>query len=278
MQFGNVAFIIWRESVEALLVIGILNAWLAQQPETLARKGRVYLWSGVVAGLGVAALLGAALIYFAETLSDDVQQIYQTVIVLVAAVLIVQMVFWMRRHGRTLKRDIETSLTTARANANWWRVFLLALVAVAREGSETVVFLSGTLEAARHGALGAALVAAALGFTLALATYGALQMGSRILSWRTFFRITEILLLLLAGALLMTSVDNLVSLDVLPTLSGRLWDTSRLLPDGGPVGGLISALTGYRAKPSGVEVLVLLSYWAALAAILFRPRAAVARA
>ena len=30
-QLGNVAFVIWRESVEALLVIGILNAWLARQ-------------------------------------------------------------------------------------------------------------------------------------------------------------------------------------------------------------------------------------------------------
>ena len=40
----------------------------------------------------------------------------------------------------------KTSLTAASDNANWWRVFLLALIAVAREGSETVVFLSGTIE------------------------------------------------------------------------------------------------------------------------------------
>ena len=30
-QYGNVIFIVWRESIEALLVIGILQAWLGQQ-------------------------------------------------------------------------------------------------------------------------------------------------------------------------------------------------------------------------------------------------------
>ena len=272
MQFGNVAFIIWRESVEALLVIGILNAWLTQQPAAIARRGRVYLWAGVAAGLGVAAALGAALLYFADAFSDDVQQIYQTAIVLLAAALIVQMVFWMRAHGRTLKRDIETSLSTASAKANWWQVFVLAMIAVAREGSETVVFLSGTIEAARHGALGSAILAALLGLALAIATYAALQMGSRIVSWRTFFRVTEIVLLLLAGALLLTGVDNLIGLDVLPALSGRLWDTSRILPDGGAFGGMVSSLTGYRAKPNLMEVLALAVYWLAILWLL-RPRA-----
>ena len=42
-------FIVWRESVEALLVIGILQAWISQQSEG-SRLGR-FLWAGVVLGL-----------------------------------------------------------------------------------------------------------------------------------------------------------------------------------------------------------------------------------
>jgi high-affinity iron transporter len=272
MQFGNIVFIIWRESVEALLVIGILNAWLAQQPVASARRGRMFLWSGVVAGLVAAALLGVVLMYFSEIFSDDVQQIYQTVIVLLAAALIVQMVFWMRHHGRTLKRDIETSLSAASESANWWRVFVLALIAVAREGSETVVFLSGTIEAARHGGEGGAVTAALVGFAFAIGTYGILQAGSKILSWRTFFRITEIMLLLLAGSLIVTGLDDLIGLGIAPSLSGRLWDTSALLSDSGPVGGLVSALTGYRARPNLAEVGILGLYWITIGTVLCRPR------
>ena len=197
-QFGNVAFIIWRESVEALLVIGILNAWLASQRE-IASRGRIFLWAGVATGLLVAVGLGVIFIAFGEAISDEAQQGYQTGAVLVAAALIIQMVFWMRRHGCTLKRELETSLQDAAARSSWWTVFILALVAVAREGSETVVFLFGTLAAIQHASLAGIIVAIIVGFALALATYYVLQLGSRVLSWRGFFGVTEGMLLRLAG-------------------------------------------------------------------------------
>ncbi len=276
MQLGNIVFIIWRESVEALLIIGILNAWLANQRE-IAHRGRIFLWSGVVAGLLVAAALGAVFIAFGEAIPDETQQTYQTGAILIAAVLIIQMVFWIRRHGRTLKRELETSLQDAAERANWWAVFFLALIAVAREGSETVVFLFGTLSAAQHSTL-AALAAVAVGFAAALATYYVLQLGSRILSWRTFFALTEIMLLFLAASLLVTGIENLSDLGVLPSLSGRLWDTSAILPDSGPIGGLLAALTGYRARPNLLDVLVYALYWGVILWALSRPRPAVSTA
>jgi high-affinity iron transporter len=276
-QLGNVAFVIWRESVEALLVIGILNAWLSRQQAEAAR-GKIYLWSGVAAGLLISVAFGLALVLFSEAMPDETQKAYQTAAVLIAAALIVQMVFWMRRHGRTLKRDIENSLQTAADRSNWWGVFVLALIAVAREGSETVVFLYGTLAAARSGEIAAPLAVAGLGLLLAIATYYLLQLGSKILSWRTFFRITEVMLLFLAASLLLTGVDNLIDLGALPTLSGRLWDSSAILPDSGPVGGLIGALTGYRARPDLMQVLVYGCYWLVIYGALFlsRPQAKTA--
>jgi high-affinity iron transporter len=267
-QLGNVAFIIWRESVEALLVIGILNAWLATQRE-IAGRGRLFLWAGVAAGLLVAVVLGVTFIAFGEAISEEAQQGYQTGAVLVAAALIIQMVFWMRRHGRTLKRELETSLQDAAARSSWWTVFILALAAVAREGSETVVFLFGTLAAAQLASLAGMIVAILTGFAFALATYYVLQLGSRVLSWRVFFGVTEIMLLLLAASLLVTGVENLGELGVLPTLSGRLWDSSAILPDSGPIGGLLAALTGYRARPNLMDVLVYALYWGVIFWTLF---------
>lgn len=273
-QFGNVAFIVWRESIEALLVIGILQAWLGQQGEDGRTRGRAFLWAGVAAGLLAAAALGAVLILFGDQLDDDHQQMFQTALMLLAAALIVQMIVWMRRHGRTLKRDLEGALQKAADSSNWWGVFVLAAVAVAREGSETVVFLAGTLSAAHGTALLYAGAAAAGGLALAVATYVALQWGSLLLSWRLFFRVTEVMLLLLAGSLLLTAADNLVSLGLLPRLSGRLWDASGLLADGGGFGGLFSALTGWRARPDLTELLVFLGYWGAMLWLLYRPQTA----
>ncbi len=257
---GQVAFVIWRESVEALLVIGILNAWLARQADpTFARRGRRFLWGGVAAGLGLAVVLGGVLMGFSEALPDEAQDYFQTGMVLIAAALILQMIFWLRRHGRSLKRDLEEGLEQARRDARHWSLLVLAMLAVAREGSETVVFLYGILavEPAEAGTVGAIV----LGFAAALLTYWLLQVGSRRLSWRLFFRATEIMLLFLALSLVMTGIEHLVSLGLIPGLTGPLWNSSFLIDDSGTVGGLVSALTGYRARPDLLAFLVYGGYW-----------------
>lgn len=270
-MLGNVIFVIWRESVEALLIIGILSTWL--QHNDIGGRGRIFLWSGVATGLLSAVAFGTVVALFSESISDNAQQTYQAIAVLVAAGLIVQMVVWMRKHGRTLKGEIETALKDASSQANWWGVFVLAAIAVAREGAETVVFLFGTIAAMKSTTLPATLAAVATGFALALATYYVLQLGSRVLTWRLFFRITEIMLLLLAASLLVAGVDILGDLGILPA-SHRVWDSSMILPDSGAFGGLLGALTGYRARPDATEILTYGLYWGAILWLLQRTKSA----
>lgn len=276
-MFGSIAFVVWRESVEALLVIGILDAWLRAETRDTGRA-RMFLWGGVVAGLAFAGLLAAVLVRLGEAISEEAQLTYTTVVVLVAAALILQMVFWMRKHGRSMKRDLEAQLSIAVVRRSWWGVFVLALVAVAREGSETVIFLYGILSSGAAGDLLSGVGAGLFGFALALLSYGLLQAGSRVLSWRLFFRITEVMLLFLACALLMTGIDGLIDLEVLPRLSRRLWDSGWLLSDGDATGGFISALTGYRATPNLMELLVFVGYWSLVLLVILRPRRSAAPA
>lgn len=273
-MFGSIAFVVWRESVEALLVIGILDAWLRTETRDTGRA-RMFLWGGVVAGLAFAGLLAALLVGLADVISEEAQLAYTTAVVLIAAALILQMVLWMRKHGRSMRRDLETQLSTAIARQSWWGVFVLALVAVAREGSETVIFLYGILSSGAAGNLLTGMGAGLFGFALALLSYGLLQAGSRVLSWRLFFRITEVMLLFLACALLMTGIDGLIDLEILPRLSRRLWDSGWLLSDGDATGGFISALTGYRATPNLMELVVFVGYWALILVLVFRPRRSV---
>ena len=69
------------------------------------------------------------------------------------------------------------------------------------------------------------------------------------------------MLLLLATALLVNGTEKLIGLSVLPALVDPLWDSAWLLDDGAPVGGLMAALTGYRAHPALLTVFVYLAYW-----------------
>ena len=263
---GNALFIVWRESTEAILVVGILHAWLLRHPE--ARRGMRYLWGGVAAGIALALALAAAMLGVATLLSESALEYFQLGLMLVAAGLIVQMVLWMRRHGRTLKRDLETDLQQNARAANWWGLLVVVAVAVGRESAETVVFLYGL--GAQNEAPWQFAMVILLGLAAGFATFWVLQQGGKYLSWRWFFRVTEILLLLLAGALIVSAVDKLIALDVLPALVDPIWDTSGLLDDSGRVGGLVASLTGYRARPALLPLLLLVAYWAALVPLLRR--------
>jgi len=118
-----------------------------------------------------------------------------------------------------------------------------------------------------------------LGVAAAFATFWLLQQGSRILSWRLFFRVSEILLLLLAGALLVSGIEKLIALDVVPALVDPVWNTSRLLDDSGRLGGLIASFTGYRSRPALLPLLALAAYWIVVCLLLNRSgRAAAAPA
>ena len=263
---ANALFIVWRESTEALLVVGILYAWLNKHPDV--RRGMRYLWGGVAAGVGLALALAAVMLGLARLLSEQGLEYFQLAMMLVASGLIVQMVFWMRRHGRTLKRELESDMQESAKAANWWGLLVVVALAVGRESAETVVFLYGL--GAQNEGVGRFLAVLVLGLAAAFATFWLLQKGGKVLSWRTFFRVSEILLLLLAGGLLVSAIDKLIALDVLPPLVDPTWDTSAVLDDSGRVGGLIASLTGYRARPALLPLIALAVYWAAMVAFLRR--------
>lgn len=268
---GQILFIVWRESVEALLVVGILHAWLSNG-DAAARKGLPWLWLGVGAGLLAAVGLGAALVGFTEVLSGDAQDYFQTAMVLAACVLIVQMVLWMKRHGRTLKRDMEMSLAESRRNANWWSVAVLAALAIAREGSETVIFLYG-LGFGQSGHVDVMQwLAVLMGLALALLTFYLLQLGGRIFSWRAFFRVTEVMLLFLGAGLFETGIDKLIDKEIVPTGIDMVWDTSHILDDSGTVGSLVATLTGYRAHPALANLIAYALFWLVVCVLLRRTR------
>lgn len=258
-MIAQIIFVVWRESIEALLVIGILQAWLRHNGQTLAR---VFLWGGVTAGLAGAAVLSFVLTRFGDSLPPEGQDIFQMVLMLMAAGLVVQMVLWMRRHGRTLKRELEAGLSEKLAEGRLWGIFALAMIAVMREGAEAAIFLQGIIAAT--GWTVEALTAIGAAFAAALASYGLLQLGGRVLSWRHFFKLTEIMLLLLACALFVDGTGYLVSLGVLP-YGQPLWNLSGLLDDAHPVGGVVAALTGYRASPDAVTLASWVIYWGGIA-------------
>lgn len=68
---GQVLFVVWRESFEALLVIGIIYTWVKRHPD--ADNGIKFLWIGVFLGIAVSILLALVLYGVFNVLSDRSQ-------------------------------------------------------------------------------------------------------------------------------------------------------------------------------------------------------------
>ena len=265
--------IVWRESVEAILVIAILYAWLRSNElhEELRRAGLRWLGYGVAGGLGLALALAAAMAALHGGLATSALEWMQTAILFAAAALIVQMVGWMREHGRTLKRELESGARRALATGNFAGLAVLAAIAVGREGAETVLFLYGLVVEQSGSGLAAVAGGAALGLLAALATFWLLSRGARWLSWPTFFRVSEVLLLVFASALAVGGVDRLLDMGVLQAEAPH-WDSAWLIDDARGVGNVLQQFAGYRARPDTYELAAWLGYWMLALAWLNRAR------
>lgn len=259
---GAPLFIVWRESVEALLVIGILYTWLRRE-NLLTLRNR--LWIGTGLGLLLAGLLAIAFWVAGNWFAGPGGEWFFTAMMAVAALLIMQMIVWMHRHGSGIKHVLEQEAAQSLQSSGGFGILLLAMIAVAREGSETVVFLAGVGAQQNGSSLGMFILGGVLGFILALATFWALQKFSKIIPWKWFFLGSEFVLLLIGGGLLVTAFDKAaaqISAYDLPEwlysfMDDPLWSTSSLIPDNSTLTGL----TGYHAEPSFMQVAVLVIYW-----------------
>jgi high-affinity iron transporter len=256
--------IVWRESVEALLVIGLLYAWSKRHPNR--RKHIRLLWAGVLSGGALAAVLAALMVLAGSWMSGPPGEWFQAGMSALASLLILQMVLWMQHNGRQLCNSLEARAEHALTHCRHSGLMLLAALAVAREGSEIVIFLYGGAGSTSASEM---LVGAALGVLLGALSFVLLQAGSFLLDWRRFFAISELLMISLGGAMLVNALDRatgqLMGQD-LPEqfyawLGDPIWDSSAWLDDGSRVGGMIAGLTGYRAMPSALSVVLLAGFW-----------------
>lgn len=256
--------IVWRESIEALLVVGILYSWLRRQPGR--QRALLHLWLGVGAGLLLAGLLAALMALAGHWMNSAGGEWFQVGLSLLACGLILQMVQWMNRNGCQMRQHLELRADTALHQGRLSGLALLAALAVAREGSETVVFLYGISVTTDATALA---LGAGGGLLLGLLCFAGLQAGSRFIAWRQFFLVSKVVLLLLGNALLMSALDRASSQWmamelrelIYAVLSEPMWDSSALLDDGSRLGALLSNLSGYRAMPTALHVSVLAYYW-----------------
>lgn len=256
-MFGT-AIIVFREVLEAALIIGIVAAATHDIPHS-----RRWLLAGLLAGLAGAGLVAAFTDAIASLASGIGQELFNAIVLGIAVVMLAWHNIWMAAHGAEMAVSARAAGGAIRDGRSECSVLLLIVgLAVLREGSETVLFLYGIAASgnSQSGMLFGGLLGAALG---AVAGY-ALYAGLLRVPLRWFFKATSLLVLLLAAGLAAQAARFLIQADLLPGLASPLWDTSHALPEDGVPGMLLHDLIGYDSRPSGMQ---LVFYFVVLAVI-----------
>ena len=156
-------FVTLREGVEAALVVGIVLACLGKAQQSQLNR---WVYLGVLAGL-VGSVLTGIIIFNSvaqvqqslPNLEPIIEPLFDSLFCAIAIIMLSWMLLWMTRQARSLKTDIEGSITTALtdADAAGVSIFSLVCIAVLREGIETVLFVFTTVKQSSIAAVGAAV-------------------------------------------------------------------------------------------------------------------------
>lgn len=266
------ALIVFREVLEAALVVGIVSAATRGVP-----RRNVWIGAGLALGLAGAVIVAA----FAEALAAAAagmgQELFNAVVLFAAVAMLGWHNIWMSRAGREIGRQVAAIGAAVRSAER--PISVLAAVvglAVLREGSEVVLFLYGTAAAQGTGA-GAMLAGGALGLALGIGAGMVVYFGLIRFAGRYLFAITSGLILFLAAGMAAQGAAFLSQAGYLPALGHGVWDSSWLIADRGALGTLLHTLIGYTARPDGIQVVFYGVTLITIAALMYAFRSPAAR-
>lgn len=255
-----------REGIEAALIVGIVAAFLSQEGRRDMLRN---VWVGVLLAVLVCFGIGIGLQLLNRELPERGQEMLETVIGLVAVGIVTFMIFWMRRHSRGLKGELEGGAARALAAGSAMALVGMAFFAVLREGIETAVFLVALFQNADDSA--AAVVGALLGIMAAVGIgYGIYRGGVR-LDLARFFRLTSVVLVFVAAGLLASVAHSAAEVGWLPVAQGQAVDLSWFVVPDTWTSALITGMLGFRPQMSGAQVGVYLAYLVPMLAYVLWP-------
>jgi len=195
-----------REGVEAALIVGITLAYLAKiQRSDLRRVVYVALAAAFTCSIAVAIVISR---------TQFNQDIFEGVVMLVAALFVVTMIWFMGRAAKKLKGEIESRVGGFATKGSRLGLFLFVFLMVLREGVETVLILAA-VEFNSTQLL--SFMGTLIGVLLAIIFGVMFVKGSVRINLQRFFRVTTVILVFVAAQLVVSGLHELSENGVLPS-------------------------------------------------------------
>jgi high-affinity iron transporter len=256
-----------REGLEIALVLAIVTAYLV-------KSGRSDDLRSILVGSALAALVcivaGVIVQVFTDGLVGKAEQATEGFLALASCAVLTWMIFWMRRNSRSMGGELRAKVdaaTTAQA------LTILAFIAVAREGFETVLFLLGAETQSASG--NQVVVGGLFGLAVAAGLGWLIYVGGRHIDLGTFFKITGALMILFAAGLAGNAVHELRQLAGFTSgwLIEPMWNITSGPLASGTFYDFIQGLFGWAPAAERIRVLAYFAYAAPVLWLYLRPGA-----
>jgi high-affinity iron transporter len=245
-----------REGLEAGLVVGILVAYLQKIDR---RDVLPKLWIGIAGAILISLGIGAALTFGPYGLSFQGQEILGGSLSIVAVGMVTWMIFWMARHARNLKGELQGRLDRAIAGSAIGLV-VLGVVSVGREGVETALFVWASISSSGNAVLGT--LGAIVGILVSVVIAYLIYRGLVRINLSKFFFSTGIFLVIVAAGVLAYGVRDLQEAGVIPGIGAYAYNLVSVIPLSSWYGAILSGIFNFVPEPTWAQVVVWILYTA----------------
>jgi high-affinity iron transporter len=253
---GSSLLITLREGLEIALVLAIITAYLNK---TGRRDRRNAVWVGAGAAAAACILSGAAFQVLVGDFTGKWEQFIEGFLALAAVAILTWMIFWMRGHARGIASNLHQRIDDA-IDRSFTALAVVAFVAVAREGFETVLFLLGAETSSASGT--EVVIGGLIGLAISAVVGVLFYYGSDRINLQKFFNWTGLLLILFAAGLFAKAVHELRELFGFEAswYSASLWQI-----DSGPLAegwtaDFLTGLFGWSPDPERIRVVAYVAF------------------
>ena len=258
--------IVFREVLEASLVVGIIYLLLEKTKQTIYLPK---LWYGVVASIIASVAVGFLVIQAKSALGNDsTKALFEAVFLFITAFLIWYVIFWLSKNVSNKKVLEDQTLNAIELSS--WGIFFVVFFAILREGFETAIFLISSFSIT--GAF--SYLGFFLGALLAIMIGLLIVRQGRKVNLQKVFQYTTLLLVFLASGMIAYGTHEaeeylVKSEQIEETSIYRVWNilepssaqsgaatSYHPLHDKGTMGVFFKGFFGYNSNPNILEVIL----------------------
>jgi high-affinity iron transporter len=275
--------------LEAVLIIGIIISYL----QIIDRKD---LYRDVLYGILASIVVSIGLAWFFLAILGGVgpyQELFEGIIMIVAAGFLTWMIIWMMNQSKTLKSDLQVKISGVITDKQRTGILLLVFFSVSREGAELVLLLYATF-IKNYTLIGIPFTSLTIlfglisGLLISILLAILLYKYSYRIDTKRFFQITSVLLIIFAAGLLAHGLHEIFEFlestanpfaqafiwtevwnindtsigDILQFLFSWMYDPSYPTRfEKSLFGSILVGLFGWNDNPALIEVFVYISYF-----------------